>query len=262
MNAVDAWMKPWPAGSDEGVIRRLAASMGRKYWLMAIAVAVVAMIAVAEIAGAVAASAATTESHPEAYGSSGSSLDESSLEHDADAGHDSGGLPQLDSSSFPAQLLWLAITFSLCYFLLSGVALPRVGGVIAARERKIADDLDQADELRTQAEKLALSSEQKLHKAQEQAQIEFTRAFEEAESLRVARLAELEDHLSVRIAHADGNIARARSEILSHVEQAAANLTCEVMGKLSGQKFTVEQALSVVKQVDRQGAGDVSREQT
>ena len=42
-------------------------------------------------------------------------------------------MPQLDISTWPPQLFWLAVTFFALYFVISRVAIPRTGGVIALR---------------------------------------------------------------------------------------------------------------------------------
>ncbi|MFN4098278.1 MAG: hypothetical protein ACK4GT_00740, partial [Pararhodobacter sp.] len=39
----------------------------------------------------------------------------------------SGGMPQLDLSTFPNQIFWLAVTLVALYLILSRVALPRIG---------------------------------------------------------------------------------------------------------------------------------------
>src|SRR5690606_21466156 len=54
-----------------------------------------------------------------------------------DAGHGEASFPPFDSSTFPSQLLWLAITFGLFYLFLKKVVLPRIGGILEVRRDRI-----------------------------------------------------------------------------------------------------------------------------
>jgi len=65
---------------------------------------------------------------------------------------ESAGLPQLDTSTWPSQLFWLALTFGVLYWLMAGKFLPSLGGAIEERRDRVADDLDQASEFKRQAE--------------------------------------------------------------------------------------------------------------
>ena len=51
----------------------------------------------------------------------------------AGAGHEGGLFPPFDPSTFPSQLLWLAITFGLFYVFLKKVVLPRIGSILEVR---------------------------------------------------------------------------------------------------------------------------------
>ena len=42
-------------------------------------------------------------------------------------------MPQLDFSTFPNQIFWLVVTLVVIYLVLSRVALPRIGGILAER---------------------------------------------------------------------------------------------------------------------------------
>ena len=59
---------------------------------------------------------------------------------EADGGH-GGGFPPFESSTFASQLVSLVIAFVALYLIVSRIALPRVGGVIDARQNAIEGDL-------------------------------------------------------------------------------------------------------------------------
>jgi F-type H+-transporting ATPase subunit b len=45
--------------------------------------------------------------------------------------------PPFDSSTFPSQLLWLAITFGLFYLFLQRIVLPRISGILEGSGTKL-----------------------------------------------------------------------------------------------------------------------------
>ena len=68
---------------------------------------------------------------------------ETTAHTEAPAGH--AKFPPFDSEQFPSQLVWLAISFVLLYVLMSRIALPRIGDIMAARSKVISDDLAAAE---------------------------------------------------------------------------------------------------------------------
>ena len=60
--------------------------------------------------------------------------------------------PPFEAHHFPSQLLWLTLTFVLLYVLMSRVALPRIGAILADRQRRIAEDLAAAQRFKEQSE--------------------------------------------------------------------------------------------------------------
>jgi F-type H+-transporting ATPase subunit b len=77
--------------------------------------------------------------------------------------------PPFDPASFGGQLLWLAITFAALYFLMSRVALPRIGSILETRRTRIEGDLKEAERLRQETEKAAAAYEAALAEARKNA---------------------------------------------------------------------------------------------
>ena len=74
----------------------------------------------------------------------------------ATTAHEGGGhggvFPPFDPSTFPSQLLWLAIVFIALYRLMSKRIIPQISGIIEARAAAIKADLEQAEASREASE--------------------------------------------------------------------------------------------------------------
>ena len=111
------------------------------------------------------------------------------------------GMPQLDFSTFPNQIFWLIVTLLVIYFVLSRIALPRIGGVLAERKGVITNDLAAADELKQQA----VLAEKAYNDA-------LVRARAEAAKIVTEAKADIQKDLNKAIALADTEIAAKAAE--------------------------------------------------
>ncbi len=101
--------------------------------------------------------------------------------------------PPFQGETFPSQLFWLVICFVALYVLLSRVALPRLGGVIAARNAKIESDLEAANRLRNDSEAAQASYENALADARAKAQALAAESQAKAAAEAEAQRKQLED---------------------------------------------------------------------
>jgi len=86
-----------------------------------------------------------------------------------DEGHGGGVFPPFDQSTYASQLLWLVITFGLFYVLMQKVIVPRVGGILENRHDRIAQDLDEAARLKSEADSAIETYERELAAARAKA---------------------------------------------------------------------------------------------
>jgi F-type H+-transporting ATPase subunit b len=129
--------------------------------------------------------------------------------------------PPFDPASFGGQLLWLAITFAALYFLMSRVALPRIGSILETRRTRIEGDLKEAERLRQETEKAAAAYEAALAEARKNAHgiAEETRAGIKADI--DGRRADVEAGLSKRVAAAEARIQADKDAALANVDAAS-----------------------------------------
>jgi F-type H+-transporting ATPase subunit b len=146
------------------------------------------------------------------------------------------GFPPFQSEHFASQLVWLAMSFVLLYVLMSRIALPRIGAIMAERGRLISEDLAAAERLKEQSNAANLAYETALADARARAQTI-------AGSTREQQLREAEDmhkrlesQLHERLAVAEQSIAKSRGAAMSNVRTIAGEATAAIVDRLIGQR--------------------------
>lgn len=160
-----------------------------------------------------------------------------------------GGLPQLDPGSFPTQLFWLGVCFTILYFLLAEVALPRVQEVVETRESRIAHDLDRADELRAEAATLAAETDKLFAEARTRAQTAVAKVLDEVDKFRHDKLVQLEQDMERRLAEGEARVQAAKKAALADISAGAADLASSVVTRVSGREIGAAQVATVVAEL-------------
>jgi F-type H+-transporting ATPase subunit b len=143
-------------------------------------------------------------------------------------------MPQLDITTFIPQLFWLAVTFFVLYLLMKFLALPRVAAALAARRRRIDEDLAGAAALKSQAEAAFAAYEKSLATARAQAQALIRESGERLAAEAAQRHRELAQKLVLEAAAAEREIAAAKERSLAEIESLAPELAQTVAQKLTG----------------------------
>ncbi|WP_010142018.1 F0F1 ATP synthase subunit B' [Oceanicola sp. S124] len=145
---------------------------------------------------------------------------------------ESAGMPQLDFSTWGNQIFWLIVTLVVIYLILSKVALPRVGAVLADRAGTIANNIAAADELKQKARDAEAAYEKALADARAEAAaiVEATRA-EASEKLKAAT-AKADEQIAAKAAESEAAIAEIRAGALEAAETVARDAAAEIVSAL------------------------------
>jgi F-type H+-transporting ATPase subunit b len=157
-----------------------------------------------------------------------------------------GGFPPFDTSTFPSQFLWLAITFAFLFVVLWRVAGPRISGVIAARSQRIAADLAEAEKHRLDAEAAQAAYESALAQARKAAH-----ALAEDNRKRIAgeidaAKATAEAEAQTVTAAAEARIAQTRTAALAQVALTAKDAAIAIVAHLTGETVSDDDARAAV----------------
>ena len=148
-----------------------------------------------------------------------------------------GGKPQFppfNKDTFASQLVWLAITFVLLYLLMSRLALPRVGGIIAARSGQIADDLAEAQRLKEETETDIAASDKTMADARANAQAIAAKTRDKLMAEAEERRKSVEGRLNQKLEEAEKTIAATKAAAMSNVAGIATEAASSIVERLIG----------------------------
>jgi F-type H+-transporting ATPase subunit b len=161
-------------------------------------------------------------------------------------GHGKAPFPPFQGETFPSQIFWLVLCFVALYVLLSRVALPRLGRVIADRQERIAGDLETANRLRNDSEAAQASYEKALTDARAKAQALAAETQAKLTAEAEAQRKKLEADLKAKLDDAEKQIATTKSAAMTNVRTIALDTAGLIVERLIGKapaKQAVERAV-------------------
>lgn len=162
---------------------------------------------------------------------------------------DPGGsnFPPFDSTTFPSQLLWLAITFGIFYYLMSKVALPRIGSVLEDRRDRIEGDLAEAERLKRETDEAIASYEQALAEARQKAHGIAQETRDKLNRNVEDKRAKEEAKLVKQLGEAEERIAGIKTAALAQVSDIAADTAEAVIDSLVAGVASKDEIAGAVK---------------
>ena len=133
--------------------------------------------------------------------------------------------PPFDSTTFASQLLWLAITFLLLYWLIAKIAIPRIAGILEARNGKIAGDIAAAERAKADSEAAREGYEKALADARARGFAIAETARGEAKAASDAERSRIEAGLATKLGEAETRIAGIKSQAMAEVGTIAGETT-------------------------------------
>jgi len=144
------------------------------------------------------------------------------------------GIPQMDQTWYPNQLLWLAVSFTLLYLLVSGSIAPTIGRVLSNRESAINTAIREAEAAKHAAESTRGNVESALKTARTKASELMVAAQAENAANAAEAIAKLDHDLHRKADQAGERIAVAVAKAADQTDAAVASLAHAISEKLLG----------------------------
>lgn len=152
-----------------------------------------------------------------------------------------GGLPQLNPDVMAPQLIWLAITFLVLYYVLSKITLPKISSVLDERKNRIERDIAEGERLNNETQNAIAEYEQKLADARAKAgtMARETRDAVSADLEAKRTAAEAEDQ--ARMAAAEKRISDMKAEAMAQVTTISTETAQELIKSLVGTDVSADE---------------------
>lgn len=167
----------------------------------------------------------TTETTEAAHG-------EGMAQHLVEQATEAAGMPQLDFATFSNQIFWLVLTLIAIYLVLSRVALPRIGAVLADRQGTITSDIAAAEELKQKAIEAEDAYNQALADARSEAQKIIAQAKADIQAELDVATAKADAEIAAKAAESEKAIAVIRDGALDSVKDVAKDTAKEIIASL------------------------------
>ena len=158
-----------------------------------------------------------------------------------------GAFPPFAKETFASQLVWLAITFVALYLLISRIAVPRIGGIIDERQKRIDDDFAAAQRMKDESEAALAAYEKSLADARNRAQAIGAEVRDKLNAEADVSRKATEAKLNAQLADAEKQIAATKSSAMANVRGIAVDAAAAIVERLTG---TAPSAPAVAAAVD------------
>lgn len=147
-------------------------------------------------------------------------------------------MPQFDfgNPTVWAQVFWLGVCFSVLYFGIVKLTLPRLVRTIDARETQVTGDIATAEAAKAEADALAATYAAGIEDAQKAARTKVNEARAKAASNIEKTVMTATAKLAEKAAAAEATLAAARAKALGEIESVAADSASDIVERLTGSR--------------------------
>lgn len=157
-------------------------------------------------------------------------------------------MPQLQPADFAPQLIWLAIIFTLFYFVLSYLALPRIEQALAERRAKIGNDLQGAREAQTLAEQEAVHYEALITSAKGRGQAGIRASRDKLDAELNSKRGDLDRELAARAAETERRVKALLEKAAGEMEAMTAGVVSDIVKTFGGVEVSDGEVHAALKQ--------------
>ena len=145
------------------------------------------------------------------------------------------GMPQFNAKSFNSQLFWLVISFSILYIITTYIILPRIRENIRLRKNKIANDLERAETIKIEIEKMINQSESKIEEAKNHVKKIIKESLSRSDKEYKNQIETIKKQIANKQLETEKKIVEYKKNIEKDLSKSAISLSAVILSKLNYQ---------------------------
>ena len=158
------------------------------------------------------------------------------------------GMPQFNIETFPSQLFWLIITFVILYLIINFLILPRIRSNLRLRKNKISNDLERAELIKTQIEKISKEYDEKITKSKNRSNDTIKNAIEKANDEFTSQLNNVKKKISKKIFDAEKETLEYKNSLSNEISDISKEVSLLLIKKILGKSLSKSDIENIYKQ--------------
>ena len=160
------------------------------------------------------------------------------------------GMPQFNSKTFSSQLFWLILSFSILYLLVSFVLLPRIRENIRLRKNKISNDIERAEKIKNEIEKMTLMYNNKIEDAKNKAKNMVKKSLIKSANEYNDQLEIVKKQIDKKRTEAEEKIKSYRNDIEKTILTSAISISSVILSRLNYKQMSQEDLEVLIKKTN------------
>ena len=159
------------------------------------------------------------------------------------------GMPQLDPKFWYAQIFWLILIFSVLYFIIWKIFLPKITYSIENRKSRIINDLDEASKLKESAEKKLEEYNKVIEKTKKEAKKIIEDSRKKIDKDIEEKKKKFNDEVEKEIVTAENEIKELKKSSISNINTIAVETSAEVIKQIISTEVNRSNLSAIVDEV-------------
>ena len=159
------------------------------------------------------------------------------------------GMPQLDRTYWLSQGFWLVLVFSLLYFCINNIFLPKIKNNLSNREKKIKDNLEEAKLLNDNANKKKHEYMVAMEDGKKSVQKIINEAKKKINKDMELKRQDVEKKIQDEINKTNDEIKKLKTNSILSINRIAEDISSKIIEDISGEKLNESSVKATVTEI-------------